>query len=121
MFSQYIPTMVLMVVLTLQVLIIPKPKKPRKKKHRSGHQKKDKKFRRARKASNKRAHRDYIVQGGGIFGLLPAAILGEINDSLCSAIDRYTLTRSVPELYNSVGRGGIAALKQEADLERHET
>ena len=30
------------------------------------------------------------------------------------------MTRSVPELYNSVGRGGIAALKEEADLERHE-
>ena len=47
--------------------------------------------------------------------------MGEINDSLCNAVDRYTLTRSVPELYNSVGRGGIAALKHEADLERHET
>ena len=53
--------------------------------------------------------------------MLPAPILGEINDSLCSLVDRYTLTRSVPELCNSVGRGGIAALEQEADLERHET
>ena len=31
------------------------------------------------------------------------------------------MTRSVPELYNSVCRGGIAVLKQKADLERHET
>ena len=53
--------------------------------------------------------------------MLPAQILVEINESLCSAVDRYTLTRSVRELYNSVGKGGIAALKQEADLERHET
>ena len=53
--------------------------------------------------------------------MLPPPILGEINDSLCSVVDTYTLTRSVLELYNSVGRGGIAALKQEADLERHET
>ena len=45
--------------------------------------------------------------GGGIFGLLLALILGEINDSLCSVVDKYTLTRSVPELYNSVGRVGL--------------
>ena len=57
---------------------------------------------------------------GWIFGLLPATILGEINDSLCSAIDMYTLTRSVPELYNSVGRDRIAALKEKANMERHE-
>ena len=60
--------------------------------------------------------------GGGLFfELLPVAIMGEINDSLCSAVDKYTLTRSVPELYNSIGRGGIATMKQEADLEYHET
>ena len=90
------------------------------KKTQKCRQKKDKMFRRARKASNIRVHWDYIA-GVGIFGLLPTVILGEINDSLCSAIYRYTLTRSVPELYNSVGRGGIAALKQEVDLECHKT
>ena len=66
-------------------------------------------------------HTGISLREGGILGLLPVAIMGEINDSLCSVVDKYTLTRSVPELYNSIGRGGIAALKQEADLERHET
>ena len=46
--------------------------------------------------------------GGGIFGLLPTSILGEIGDSLPRASDRYTYTVSVPNMYHSLGRGGGA-------------
>ena len=57
--------------------------------------------------------------GNGIFGLLPTSILGEIGDSLTRASDRYTYTVSVPNLYHSVGRQVVSALKKEAKHERH--
>ena len=59
--------------------------------------------------------------GVGILELLPTSIWGEINGSLSSAVDRYTFTVSVPDLYNSVGRQAVGTLKEEADLERHKT
>ena len=68
MFSLYTPTVVLMVVHTLQDL--KEPKKNRRKKHQGSSQKKDRWFRRAQKVSNKWANRDFIM-GGRIFGLLP--------------------------------------------------
>ena len=44
---------------------------------------------------------------GGIFGLLPTSILGEIGDFTPSASDRYTYTVSVPNFYHSLSRGGV--------------
>ena len=78
----------------------------------------DKRFRRQWKASNKHNQRHFIL-GGGFYGLLPDLILGNIHDSLLSAIDRYTYTVSVPNLYHSVGRQPVGALKEEAEHERH--
>ena len=57
--------------------------------------------------------------GGGLFGLLPNSVLGNIHDSLPTAVDRYTYTVSVPNLYHSVGRQAVGALKEEAERERH--
>ena len=82
-------------------------------------QKKDRWFRRAQKASNKWAHRDFIV-GGGVFGLLPTSILGEIGDSLPRASDRYTYTLSVLNMYHSLGRGGVQTLREAVGQERVE-
>ena len=71
-----------------------------------GVDKKDRWFRQAQKAPNKWANRDFIA-GCGIFGLLPTSILKKIGDSLPRASDRYTYTASVPNMYHSVGRGGV--------------
>ena len=60
-----------------------------------------------------------FIVGGGIFGLLPTSIMGEIGHSFTTASDRYTYTVSVPNLYHSVGRQVVSALKEEAKHERH--
>ena len=102
MFSLYILAVVLMVVRILQDLKKPRKKKPKTKKHSGGcRQKKDKRLRRARTASNQWANKHFVV-GGGIFGLLPTSILGEIGDSLPRASDRYTYIVSVPNMYHSL-------------------
>ena len=43
-----------------------------------------------------------------------------IRDSLPSAIDRYTYTISVPNLYYRVGRQAVGALIEEAEPKQHE-
>ena len=103
MFSLYILAMVLMVFFTLQDLKIPKRKKIGKRNIGGFRQKKDRWFRQAQKAINKWANRDFIA-GVGLFGLLPPSILGEIEDSLPRASDRYACTISVPNMYHSLGR-----------------
>ena len=80
-----------------------KKNKKERKKHRAGCQKKDPAFRRRRRAGNKCAQKHFIL-GGGLFGLLPDSILEGVGDSLCSAVDRYTYTVSVPNMYHIVGR-----------------
>ena len=55
--------------------------------------------------------------GGGLFGLLPTSILGDIGDSLPRASDRYTYTVSVPNMYHSLGREGVQSLREEAGRE----
>ena len=61
-----------------------------------------------------------IYCGGWGFGLLPASILGEIGDFLPSASDRYTNNISVPNLYHSLGRGGVQTLREAVRQERAE-
>ena len=56
--------------------------------------------------------------GGGIFGLLPTSILGKIGDSLPRGSDRYIYTVSVPNMYHSLGRGGVQTLREVAGRER---
>ena len=56
--------------------------------------------------------------GVGIFGLLPTSILGEIGESLPSASNRYTYIVNVPNLYHSLGRGGVQTLREAAGWER---
>ena len=46
--------------------------------------------------------------------------MGNIRDSLPSAINRYTYTVSVPNLYRNVGRQAVSALKEEVEHERRE-
>ena len=58
--------------------------------------------------------------GSGIFGLLSTSILGEIGDSLPRASDRYTYIVSVPNMYHSVGRGGVQTLREATGGERIE-
>ena len=58
--------------------------------------------------------------GVGVFGLLPASILGEIEDFLPSASDRYTYNISVPNLYHSLRRGGVQTLREAVRQERAE-
>ena len=48
----------------------------------------------------------------GIFGLLLTSILGEIGHFVPSASDRYTYTISIPNLYHSLGRGGVQTLRE---------
>ena len=55
--------------------------------------------------------------GGGLFGLLPTSILGDIGDSLPRASDRYTYTVSVPNMYHSLGREGMRSLREEVGRE----
>ena len=52
-----------------------------------------------------------------IFELLPTSIRGEIGHSFITASDRYTYTISVPNLYHSVGKQVVSALKEEAECE----
>ena len=108
--------MVLMVILTLHDLRKAK-RKSKKKKTSGGEPKKDRWFRRQRKAPNKWLNKDFI-QGGGLFGLLPTSILGDIGDSLPRASDRYTYTISVSNMYHSLGREGVHSLREEARRER---
>ena len=58
--------------------------------------------------------------GSGICGLLPTSILVEIGDSLPRASDRHAYTVSVPNMYHSVGRGGVQTLREVAGRERAE-
>ena len=58
--------------------------------------------------------------GGGVFGLLPTSILGEIGDSLPRASDRYTYTVSVPNMYHSLGRVRVQTLREAVGQERAE-
>ena len=51
---------------------------------------------------------------------MPTSILEDIGDSLPRASDRYTYTVSVPNMYYSLGREGVHALKEEARCEREE-
>ena len=118
MFSLYSPTVVLMVVFTLQDVKRPKRKRPQKRNTTVVDRKKNKRFRRARKASNKWANEDFIVRGG-IFGFLPTSILGAIGHSFSRASDRYTYIVSVPNLYHSLGRQAVSTLKEEAEREWH--
>ena len=50
---------------------------------------------------------------------MPDSVLGNICDSLPSAINRYIYIVSVPNLCHSVGRQAVGALKEEAKRERH--
>ena len=45
--------------------------------------------------------------------------MGEIGHSFTIASDRYTYIESVPNLYHSVGRQVVTALKEEAECEWH--
>ena len=58
--------------------------------------------------------------GGGIFGLFPTSILGEIGDFIPSDSDRYTYTVSVSNSYHSLGRGGVETLREASGPERAE-
>ena len=58
--------------------------------------------------------------GGGIFGLFATSILGKLGIFIPSASDRYTYTISVPNLYHSLGRGGVQTLRGAAGREREE-
>ena len=71
-----------MVVLTLQVLIIPKPKTPEKRNTEAVVRKKIRSLEEPKKLLIKGHTRISLGGAGGIFGLLPVAILGEVNDSL---------------------------------------
>ena len=55
---------------------------------------------------------------GGIFGLLPTLILGKIGDFIPSASDRYTYSVSIPNLYHSLGSGGVQTLREVAGWEQ---
>ena len=46
--------------------------------------------------------------------------MGKIGDSLTRASDRYTYTVSVPNIYHSVGRGGVQTLREATVRERVE-
>ena len=58
--------------------------------------------------------------GGGIFGLLLTSILGEIEDFLPRASDRYTYNVSVPNMYHSLNMGGVQTLREAPGRERVE-
>ena len=45
--------------------------------------------------------------------LLPDPILEGVGDSLLTAADRCAYTKSVPRMYNIVGREGVKALRSE--------
>ena len=45
---------------------------------------------------------------------MPTSILEDIGDSLPRASDRYTYSVSVPNMYHSLGRQGLDALREEA-------
>ena len=53
---------------------------------------------------------------GGLFGLLPTSILGDIGVSLPRASDRYTYIVSVPNTYQSLGRE-VQSLREEGGRE----
>ena len=56
--------------------------------------------------------------GGGLFGLLPKSILGDVRDSFPRASDRYTHNVSIPNMYHSLGREGMQSLREEVGRER---
>ena len=58
--------------------------------------------------------------GGGVLGFLPTSILGDIEDSLPRASDRYNYTVSVPNMYHSLDREGVQSLREEVGHERAE-
>ena len=61
---------------------------------------------------NKRAQKHFI-SGGGAFGLLPDSILEGVGDSFFTTRDRYAYTVSVPNMYNTVGKERVEALRSE--------
>ena len=60
----------------------------------------------------------HFISGGGLFGLLPTSILGDIGDSLPRASARYIYTVSVPNPYHTLGREGVQSLREEVGCER---
>ena len=56
--------------------------------------------------------------GGGPFGRLPNSTLLQIGDSLPRATLRYNYIVSVPNMYHSLGRGGVQTPKEEIGRER---
>ena len=79
-----------------------------------------------RKISNLDGPESHLINGpteillwGLGFWALFTSIMGELGHSFTTASDRYTYTVSVPNLYHSVGRQVVSALKEEAKHERH--
>ena len=58
--------------------------------------------------------------GGWDFWALLTSVLGQIEDVLPRASDRYTYTVSVPNIYHSLGREGLQSLREEVGHERVE-